>query len=165
MLKLGLPFAVRSKCMAGMCLTLSLKREHFAGVIENRCCGIFLGPCPLRVAKRAQRRRFFSNTHVARHEIGLLKWNIELRFISKLDCKHFAILMIRPIVLRRASFDGAQDRLRSRPTKFLQPEESSDAVLELDNEIAFGEFAKIDLRAMALGASQSPTAMCGQPSE
>src|SRR6266478_1235463 len=58
MFKFGLPFAVGSKCMAGMGLPLGLKREHFAG------------------------------TNIAGHEICLLEWDIKLRFISELDRKH-----------------------------------------------------------------------------
>ena len=38
---------------------------------------------------------------------------------------------------------------------FLQPHESSDAVLEMDDQISFGELAEIDLGAMAFCASQS----------
>ncbi len=38
-------------------------------------------------------------------------------------------------------------------------------MLEVNNEIAFGQFAEIDLRTMALGASQAPAAMRGEPPE
>ena len=37
---------------------------------------------------------------------------------------------------------------------FRQPQESSDAVLEMDDQIAFSEFAEIDLGAVTFGASK-----------
>ena len=165
MLKLGLPFGVGRKRMAGMHLAFGLQHEHFAGVIEDGGRSVFLGANPPCIAKRAKRRRFFSNTDIARDEIGLLERNVEFGFIGELDREHLAIFMVRSVGLRRASFGSAQDRLGSRPAKFLQPEESSDAVLEMHHEIAFGEFAEINLGTMAVRASQLSTAMCGQPSE
>src|SRR5712672_3025769 len=107
MFKFGLPFAVGSKCVACMGLPLGLKREHFAGIVKNGCCGIFLGTCPLRVSKRAEQRRFFSDANIAGHQIRLLKWDINLRFIRKLDRKHFVF------------------------TDSLQSPKSSDAMLEM----------------------------------
>src|SRR5438067_1725317 len=86
--KFGLALAVGRKGVARMGLPLGLEREHFAGIVKNGCGGVFLGTCPLCVSKRAERRRFFSNADIAGHEIGLLEWDIKLRFISELDRKH-----------------------------------------------------------------------------
>src|SRR5262245_34618621 len=51
--------------------------------------------------------------------------------------------------------------------KFFQTEESSDAVLQMDDQIAFGELAEIDLRAVTFGASnpQEPSRMNCESSE
>ena len=51
--------------------------------------------------------------------------------------------------------------------KFFQSEESSDAVLEMDDQIAFSEFAEIDLGAVTFGASQpqKPSRMDCESSE
>src|SRR4029077_14047520 len=56
---------------------------------------------------------------------------------------------------------------RSRPTNFCKSQESSDAVLEMDHQIAFSEFAEIDLGAVTFGTSQSqkPSRMDCKPSE
>ena len=56
---------------------------------------------------------------------------------------------------------------RSRRTNLRQPEKASDTVLEVDNQIVFGEFAEIDLGAMTFGASKSqkPSGMNCEPSE
>ena len=129
MFKFGLPFAVGSKCVAGMGLPLGLEREHFAGIVKNGCGGVFLSTCPLRVSKRAERRRFFSDADIAGHEIGLLEWDIKLRFISELDRKHLVF------------------------TDSLQSPKSSDAVLEMDDKITFCQLTEIDLGAMAFCAS------------
>ena len=51
--------------------------------------------------------------------------------------------------------------------KLFQPQESSDAVLEMDDQIAFSEFAEIDLGAVTFGASkpQKPSRMDCESSE
>src|SRR5438046_2462043 len=141
MFKFGLPFAVGNKCVAGMGLPLGLEGEHFAGIVENGCCGVFLGPCPLRVSKRAERRRFFSDANIARYQIRLLERDINLRFIRELDRKHFVF------------------------TDSLQPTKSSDAMLEMHDKVTFCQLTEIDLRAMAFDASQPPATVCGQPPE
>ena len=42
--------------------------------------------------------------------------------------------------------------------KFFQTDESSDAVLQMDDQIAFGEFAEIDLGAVTFGAIEAAKA-------
>src|SRR5438552_18312210 len=129
MFKFCLACAVWSKCMARMGMPLRMEREHFAGIVKNGCGGVFLSTCPLRVSKRAKRRRFFSDADIAGHEIRLLEWDIKLRFISELDRKDLVF------------------------TDSLQSPKSSDAVLEMDDKITFSQFTEIDLGAMAFCAS------------
>src|SRR5947207_1830666 len=50
-------------------------------------------------------------------------------------------------------------------SKFLQPEKSSDAVLEMHDQVAFIQFAEIDLRAVSLRATQMPACMGGESSK
>ena len=51
--------------------------------------------------------------------------------------------------------------------KFFQTQESSDAVLEMDDQIAFSEFAEIDLGAVTFGTTQpqKPSRMDCESSE
>src|SRR6516165_9756567 len=51
--------------------------------------------------------------------------------------------------------------------KFFQTDKSSDAVLQMDDQIVFGEFAEIDLSAVTFGASnpQKPSRMNCESSE
>ena len=67
---------------------LRLDRKHFPGVIKNGSGRFYFGPRPTAVAEGAERRRFFSRANIARNEVGLLKRNIELRVIGKLEREH-----------------------------------------------------------------------------
>ena len=145
MLKLGLPFRVGTKRVAGMRFALSLEGEHFARVVENGGRGVFLRARPFCVAKRTEWRRLFADTDVAGNEIGLFKRHIKFRFIGKLEDQNF----LRS-VLRR---------------EFFKTEEPSDAVFEMDNEVALTQLTEINLRAMAFCAPQAPAAMRGESPE
>jgi hypothetical protein len=43
--------------------------------------------------------------------------------------------------------------------------ESSDAMLKMNDVVALGQFAEIDLHAMAFGASQASSGVCGKSTE
>ena len=89
MFEFCLPFRIWRKRVARMRLPLRLNREHFACIIENGGGGVFFGAHPFRIAERAERRRFFSDTDISRHEIGLLERDVEFRFIGKLERENF----------------------------------------------------------------------------
>ena len=147
MLELELPFRVGAESVAELGLALGLQGEHFAGVIENRGSRVLLRPRPFRVGQRTERRRFFPDPDVARNQEGLLERDVEFRFVGELDRETFdASAAARgrpaPFPLRRYT--------RSTPRRpgSLQSEETADAVLEMDDEIAFVELAEIDLSAV-----------------
>ena len=53
----------------------------------------------------------------------------------------------------------ARRTLAPAATAILQSEKFPDSVLEMHNQIAFVQFAEIDLRAVALGTTQMPACM------
>ena len=65
MFEFQLPFRVRTKNVTGIRFALSLKCEHFAGVIEDRCGRILFCTRPLCVRQRAKLRGSFANADVA----------------------------------------------------------------------------------------------------
>ena len=147
MFKFRLPFCVRSERVAGLRFSLRLDRKHFAGVIEDGSRRFDFCAGPFAVAERAERRRFFSCADVAGNEISLLERNVELRFIGELERENFLLFVLvgqRRAVNARASVAPGGRALRN----FHQSEESADAMLEMDHQIAFVEFAEIDLGAM-----------------
>ena len=82
--------------------------------------------------------------------------DIELGIVRELKRENFlGFLRRRHVCLHRSRFFR----------KFDQPEKSSDAMLKVNDVIAFGQFAKIDLRAIALGPAQAPTGMRGKSAE
>ncbi len=97
----------------------------------------------------------------------MLQGHVQLRIIGELDCEDFlfSVLVGRDRRARR-SLDRRTGR-KSVPPNFHQTKEPPDAVLEMDDEIAFSEFAEIDLRAVTFGASkpQKPSRMHGESSE
>ena len=143
MLELALPLAVGTESVAELGRAFRLHREHFARVIEDGSRGIFFRTAPFRIRKRAQRRGFLADADVARNEISLLERDIEFRFIGKLERQHFL-----------QTTTGGRD--------FHQLEKPADAMLQMHDEIAFGQFAEIDLRAVAsmlLRALEASTAV------
>src|SRR6202040_813269 len=145
MLKLGLPLRVGTERVTGMRFTFSLEGEHFASVVENGGGGVFLCARPFCIAKRAERRRLFADTDVARNEIGLFERHIKFRFIGEFENQN-----VFRSILRR---------------EFFKSEEPSDAMLEMDNKVALVQFTEINLRAMAFGAPQPPAAVRGESTE
>ena len=173
MVEFRLPSCIRGKRVAGMRLPLRLDCEHFAGVIEDGSGGVSLGAHPFRVAQRAERWRFFSHTDIAGNEVRLLERDVEFRFIGELEHEDFLCFLlvgtnrraVRDGVSRLASFDFARERLRQRATKLLQPQKARDAMFEMHDKIAFGEFAEIDLHTMTFGATQASPRMGSESSE
>src|ERR1700686_3090592 len=145
MLKLGLPLRVGTERVTRMRFTFSLEGEHFASVVENGGGSVFLRARPFCVAKRTECRRFFADTDVAGNEIGLFERHIKFRFIGELEDQNF----LRSVLWR----------------EFFKTEEPSDAVFEMDNEVALTQLTEISLRAMAFCAPQAPAAMRGEPPE
>src|SRR4029079_15012891 len=88
-----------------------------------------------------------------------------LRFIGELDYKDFLLFVL--VGTDRRAVRRVWRARRSRPTNSRQSRESADAVLEMDDEIAFTEFAEIDLGAVTFGASQpqEPSRMDCESSE
>ena len=149
MLEFALPFRIGAKGMPELRFALRLHGEHFAGVVENGSGRVGLGARPFRVRERTERRRFFPDADVARDEIGLLQRDVELGFVGEFERQHF--------------LHAAADRRH-----FHQLEKTADAVLEMDDEIAFGQLAEIDLGAVArvlFRALQSAPAVCGGSTE
>src|SRR5207244_237003 len=165
MLKFCLPPCVRSECVTGTCLPLRLNRKHFAGVIENRSRSFYFGAGPSPVAEGAERRRFFPDPNIAGNEVCLLERDIKLRFVCKLEGENFSFDQRR--FLWRAELQRRRARGSSplRDRHFYQPEKSTDAVLEVHDQIALGQFAEIDLHAMAFRAAQTTACMGREPPE
>ena len=146
MLELALPFRVRTEGVAELRFALRLHRQHLAGVIENGSGGVGFGARPFRVGERTERRRFFADTDITRNEIRLLQRDVEPGVVGKFEREHFL-------------FAAAHRR------HFHELLETADAVFEMHDEIAFGQFAEIDLRAVArllLRALQTPPAVRGR---
>ena len=94
----------------------------------------------MRVRERTEGRRFFSYADITRDEIRLLERDIEFRFIREFQREDF---------LRSAALGRNAHQLQEPP----------DAVLEVNDEIAFVELAEVDLGAIAaelLGPLQPP---------
>src|SRR6185437_2565194 len=148
MFKLRLPFCVRSERVTRVRFPLRLDCKHFSRVIKYGSRRLYFGPGPPSVAERAERRRFFSCANVARNQIGLLERNIELRFVCKLENQYF--LCRRGRFVWRAELQRRRARGNSplQPWHFHEPHESSDAVLEVHNEVALVELTEINLCPM-----------------
>src|SRR6266498_5228460 len=134
--KFRLPFCVRSERVARMCLALRLDCKHLAGVIKNGSRCFYFGAGPSPVAERAERRRFFSCANVAGNQIRLLEWNIELRFVCKLQNQYFLCLGWH--FFWRAEFQRRRARGSSplQTWHFHEAQKSSDTMLEVHNEVA-----------------------------
>ena len=104
--------------MAELRFAFCLDREHLAGVIENGGRGVFFRARPSGVGERTERRRFFADSDVARNEIRLLERDVEFRFVRKLESENFLAAV-------------------ARAGRFHELEEASNAMLEMDDEIAF----------------------------
>src|SRR4029453_9921239 len=89
MFEFRLPFGIRSKCVAGMHLRRRVEREHLAGVVKGRSCGVFLRARPSRIAERTENRRSFADTDVTRNQIGLFERDVQFCFIGKLKREDF----------------------------------------------------------------------------
>src|SRR5438132_8774527 len=166
MLKLRLPFSVGAKGVARVSLALGLKCEHFSSVIENGGGRVFLRPRPFRVRQRTKGRRLFPDANVPRDQIGLLQRNIKFCFLGELQHENF---LSGP---RRMCWRAELHRRRARGRSplhcrhFDEAKKSSDAVLEMDDKIAFVELAEINLRAIAsFRATQTSPAMDGKTPE
>ena len=149
MLEFALPFCVGAEGVAELRFALRLDGQHLAGVIENRSRGVGFRARPFRIRERTERWRFFPDADVAGNEIGLLQRNVETRFVGKLQRQHFLL--------------AAADRRH-----FHELEETAHAVLEVNHEIAFVQFAEIDLRAiprLLFGALQSAPSVRGRAAE
>ncbi len=127
MLELELPLRVRSEGVAALGLALGLEREHFARVIENRGGRVLFRPAPFRIRQRTERRRFFPDPDVARNHEGLLQRHVKLGLLREFQHQHFGRVVL---------------------ADFLQAVEAPDALLEVDDEVAFIEIAEINLRAL-----------------
>ena len=140
MFEFTLPLRVGAESVAQLSFALGLHGQHFAGVIEDRGGRILLRSRPLRVRERTEGRRFFSHADITRDEIRLLERDIEFRFIREFQREDF----LRPAALGRNAH---------------QLQKPPDAVLEVNDEVAFVELAEIDLGAIAaelLGSLQPP---------
>src|SRR5580704_11746636 len=164
MLEFDLPLCIGSKRVTGLRLPFGLEREHFPGVIENRSDGISLGARPLRVAQRTERWRFFADANVTRNEIRLLERNIEFGVVRELKCEDFLRFLCSGGRARHSRRRVCLHRSRLF-RKFDQPKKSSDAMLEVNDVIAFGQFTEINLRAITLGPVQAPAGMSGKSAE
>ena len=170
MLEFGLPFCVGAESVARLRLALGLKREHLSRVIENRSGRLEFCARPLCIGERGKRRRFFPDADVSRNQIGLLEWDVEFRVIGELKRENFLLRFFGGTHLWRRRKHiapvGCAERLRS--ANFLQPEKTADAMFEMNNEIAFVQFAKINLRPVApetLGSLQTSTPMRREPAK
>src|SRR5256714_763715 len=143
MLEFALPFRVRAKGVAELRLALGLDGEHLAGVIENRSRRVFLRARPLRIRQRTERRRFFTDADVTRHEISLLERDVEPRVVREFESER---------LLHLAGGRGDPSQLEKTP----------DAMFEMNDEVALVQLAEVDLGAVAaelLGALETAAAM------
>src|SRR5438046_2550278 len=144
MLEFALPFRVRSKGMAELRLALGLDREHLAGVIEDGSGGRLFRARPLRIGQGTERRRFFADTDVARDEVSLFERNVEAGVIRELKGERF------PLSARIPFWRAELQRRRARGSSPLhsrqldQSEKSSDAMFEVDDEVAFVQPAETE---------------------
>src|ERR1700704_2297970 len=146
MFEFDLPFRVQPKRIAWHDFALRLQGQHFAGVIEDRRGRVALGARPPRIAQRTERRRFLADADIARDEVSLLERNVEFGAVGEFERENFLVAASR----------------RRYPH---QLKESSNAMLKMNDVIAFSQFAEIDLRAVALGASQASSGVCGKSAE
>src|SRR5947207_12622473 len=130
MFELALPLGVETEGMAKLSFALGLHGQHFSGVVEDGGSRIFLRPRPFRIRERTEWRRFLPHPDIARNKIRLLERDIEFRTICELQHEH---------LLHSASLRGNAPQLQK----------PSDAVFEVNDEIAFIEFAEIDLGTIA----------------
>src|SRR5262249_54567990 len=145
------------ECVAGPHLSLRLDRKHFACVIENGSRSLDFRPRPFAIAKRAERRRFFPRADVAGNEIRLLERNIQLGFIGELDCQDFLFSVCSGSRAGCIPWQSRRHACRYNVRRSLEtnePAKSSDPVLKVHDQIAFSEFAEIDLGAMTFRSTQ-----------
>src|SRR5438105_1052542 len=166
MLKLRLPFSVGAKGVARVSLALGLKFEHFSSVIKNGGGRVSLRPRPFRVRQRTKGRRLFPDANVPRDQIGLLQRNVKFCFLGELQNENFLSgpggMCWRAELQRRRARGTSPLHCRH----FDEAKKSSDAVLEMDDKIAFVELAEINLRAIAsFRATQTSPAMNGKTPE
>src|SRR6266850_7011310 len=159
MFKFRLPFCVRSERVTRMRFPLRLDGKHFPGVVKygSRC--FYFSAAPSSVAERAERRRFFPCANVAGNQIRLLEWNIELRFVRKLEDQYF--LCVGRHFFWRAELQRRRARGSSplQTWHFHEAHESPDAMLEVHDQVALVELTEIDLCAMTLRTTQMPARM------
>src|SRR5207248_5792116 len=97
------------------------------------------------ICQGTERRRLFADADVARDQIGLFQRNIEFCFIGKFENEDFLSGH------ERLCWSTEFPRHRARGSSpldcrhFNEPKKSSDAVLDVDDKIAFVEFAEINL--------------------
>src|SRR5207302_11255367 len=116
---------------------------------ENGSGGIFFGARQFRVRERTEWRRFFSHADIARNEIGLFERDVEARVVREFEHERFLHFAVRR---RHAS----------------ELKKAADPMFEMNDEIAFIEFAKIDLGTIArelLRALQAAPAVRGISAE
>jgi len=116
--------------------TLGVNAEEAARIIHDGFLRALFGARPFAVAEDGKRRIPFSDADIAGKEVGLLERDIKSGVVGKLDDQDF----LRGIVAAR---DGTHAFV------------AANAVLEVDDELAIGEFAEVDLRAALRLASSA----------
>src|SRR5436305_4366049 len=143
MLECALPLRNRAESMAQLRRALGLNGQHLARVIKDGSGGRLFRARPLRVRQRTEGRRFFADADVTRNEVGLLQRDVEPGVVCEFKRKR---------LLHFPSRRGDAGQL----------EETTDAVLEVDDQISFIQLAEINLGAFPtelFGTLQASTAV------
>ena len=134
--------------MAGLRFARGLDAEHFRRDVAHGDFGLRLGLGPARAAERVQRRTRLAGAHVFADEMRLADGDVKFR------------RRLRGIV--RGVFDGETFLTAGAPgflgllqpralIENLQTKKSPDAVLDVDDVIAFLELGKINVEQRARG--------------
>ncbi len=140
--KFTLPRGVRRKSMTGLCFARGLNGEQFGGDVADGAFSLFLGLFPARAAERVQRRMRFARANVFADEVRLGHGHIKFRrFITRIGGRVFDD---EALGLGRLMADYRWPIARSGGQS-LQADKAADAILDVDDEVAFFQFGKINV--------------------
>ena len=151
--KLALPWCVRLARVAGLRFARGLDAQQFRRDIAHGAFGLLLRLVPARAAKRVERRVRLASADVFADEMRLGDGNIKFRRLiagiggGVFDDKTFrAGFFGWASVLTSRSRGLCRHRLPPRTRRqIFQAEKFSDAVLEMDDEIAFLQIGEINV--------------------
>src|ERR1700751_1405968 len=110
-------------------IAFRLNLQQFCRVIKNRCLRSLLRFAPATVAKRAQRRRTLPDADIPGDKKSLFERNIKPGIVFELQNDN---LLLRIVLM-----------------ELLNSAVASNPVLQMHDEIPFGNFRKIDWNAAA----------------